>query len=434
MRPFRFLLILLPALLARAEVHSLTLQQALAIAARQNPEVMLARLDDQRAREGVRVAKDPFTPKVYGGSGLAYTYGYPNSIEGNAPSLFEAKTDMAIYDRPKMYQLSSAKETARGTQFAAQAKADDVAYRTASLFLDAKQAELEAKMLSDQVPALQTVINVIDANIKEGTELPIELRRSKVSLAQAQQRLESQTLDEDYYQMLLAVILGFPASDRVVPQTASLPKIADPTSEDEAMSVALRNNKDLRQMESTVLSKELELRSYKAMRLPRANLVAQYALFAKYNYEQYFQKFQRNNGQIGASITIPLLIGSASRGYAEQAIIDMQKIRVQMNQVRNRVITDTRRSYQIWKKAQTVRDLAQMQLDLARENLTVLLAQKTEGRALPSDVEKARVEENNRWLEIYEAETQVTRAQLSIMREMGTLMASLDAVPREALP
>ena len=95
---------LLFASLVSAEVHSLTLQQALELAARQNPEVALARLDEQRAEQGVQVALDPFRPKVYGGSGLAYTYGYPNSIDGNAPSLIELKTDMAIFNRPKSYR------------------------------------------------------------------------------------------------------------------------------------------------------------------------------------------------------------------------------------------------------------------------------------------------------------------------------------------
>ena len=77
--------------------------------------------------------------------------------------------------------------------------------------------------------------------------------------------------------------------------------------------MALRNNRELRQMQSNVLAKELDVRSFKAARLPQVDLVAQYALFAKYNYVNYFQKFQRNNFQIGASVAFPLLIGSASK-------------------------------------------------------------------------------------------------------------------------
>jgi outer membrane protein TolC len=234
--------------------------------------------------------------------------------------------------------------------------------------------------------------------------------------------------------MLLAVALGYPAADRVIPVESKLPDIHAPQSASDAAEIALRNNKELRQMQSNVLSKELELRSYRSARWPQFNLVAQYSLFARYNYVNYFQKFQRNNGQLGASITIPLIVGSASKGLAEQATTDMQKLRIQMVQVRDRVTTDTTRSYQEWKKAQEIRDLSRMQLDLARESLTVLLAQNAEGRVPLSRVEQARMEESDRWLALYEAETQVTRAQLAILRQMGTLLATLRGSSTEIQP
>ena len=422
------------ASLVHAEIHSLTLQQALEIAARQNPEVALARLDEQRATQGINVALDPFRPKVYGGSGLAYTYGYPNSIDGNAPSLIELKTDMALFNRPKSYQVASARETARGSQFGAQAKAEDVAYQAADLFLTASTLAHEGETISQQLPSLQKVTEAMSAAVSEGSELPLELKRAKVNLAMSQQRLDSSQLDLDYYEMLLAVALGYPAADRVKPLDSDISSAPTPPSEEDAADMALRNNRQLRQMQSTVLAKELEVRSFRAARLPEINLVAQYALFAKYNYVNYFQKFQRNNFQIGASINIPILIGSASKGLAEQNSTDMQKIRIQMDQTRNRIISDTRRSYELWKKAENIRDLARMQLDLAREELTVLLAQEGEGKVLMSRVEQARLEEGNRWIALYEAETQVTRAKLSILRQTGSLLAELRAVPATPIP
>jgi len=411
--------------LACAEVHSLTLQQALEIAARQNPDVALARLDQQRAEQGIKIAQDPFHPHVYAGSGLAYTYGYPNSIEGNAPSLFQVRTDEALYNRPKSYQLAAAREAAHGSGYGVQAKADEVAYEAADLFLNASQAEHESDTISSQLPSLRKVVEVTEAAVNEGSQLPLELKRAQVNLAISQERIGSDRLDQDYYEMVLAVALGFPASDRVKPLDSDLPRAVAPPSEQEAADMALRNNRELRQMQSNVLAKQMDLRSYKSARLPQIDLVAQYALFAKYNYVQYFQKFQSNNFQLGASITIPLLIGSASRGLAEQAYTDMAKLRIQMDQVRNRILTDTRRSYEQWQKAESIRNLYRMQLDLAREELTVLLAENGEGRIPISQVEQGRLEESNKWIALYEAEAQVTRAKLSILRQMGTLMATV---------
>jgi outer membrane protein TolC len=250
----------------------------------------------------------------------------------------------------------------------------------------------------------------------------------------SQQKLEASKLDADYYQMMLAMVLGYPATDRVQPVESAAPQIATPNSETEAADAALRNSRELRQMQANVLAKELDLRSYKAERWPQVDLVAQYSLFSRQNYENYFQKFQRNNAQLGASITIPLLVGSAAKGMADQAVVDMSKLRIQMSQVRDRIISDTRRNYQQWEKAKTIRDLARMQLDLARESLTVLLAQNNEGRIPLREVEQARLEESDRWIALYEAETQVTRADLAILRQMGTLRAALRAAENNRQP
>jgi len=419
---------------AFGEVHSLTFRQALEIASQQNPDAMLARLDEQRAIEGVRVAQDPFRPKVYGGSGLAYTYGYPNTIEGNAPSLFQARTDMALYNRPKSYQIAEAEELARGSRYGAQAKAAEAVYEAADLFLTATQVERQMQTFTNQIPDLQKVVDVNNASLEAGSILPIEVKRAEVNLAVAQQKLESARLDADYDEMTLAVVLGYPATDRVKPTNLELRGIEAPASEQEAADAALRNNRELRQMQSNVLSKQLDLRSYKASRLPQVDLVAQYALFARYNYEYYFpsSKFQRNNFQLGAAVTIPLLLGPASKGLAAQAVTDMEKIRIQMDQVRNRVLADTRRSYEQWKKAESMRDLTRMQLDLAREQVNVLLAQNTEGRIPLSQVEQARVDEGDRWMALYDAEAQVTRAKLAILRQMGTLLAEIRSAPEPA--
>jgi outer membrane protein len=61
----------------QAEVHSMTLRQAVDRALEQNPDILMAHLDEIKAQQAVRVQKDPFTPRIYVGSGLAYTYGFP---------------------------------------------------------------------------------------------------------------------------------------------------------------------------------------------------------------------------------------------------------------------------------------------------------------------------------------------------------------------
>ena len=85
-----FLAFLVLACAARAEIRTMTLRQAVETAIQQNPDLALSRLDEEKARQAVREARDPFFPRIVVGSGLAYSNGFPMSIEGSAPAVLTA--------------------------------------------------------------------------------------------------------------------------------------------------------------------------------------------------------------------------------------------------------------------------------------------------------------------------------------------------------
>ena len=122
-------IILLTALSAGAEVKTMTLRQALQMALQQSPDLVLARLDQEKARYQVTIAHDPFVPKVYAGSGAAKPFGYPLPINGNAPSIFQAQTQMELYNRPQSYQVAIAHENLRGAAIDVAKKQAQVVYQ-----------------------------------------------------------------------------------------------------------------------------------------------------------------------------------------------------------------------------------------------------------------------------------------------------------------
>src|SRR5208283_3868019 len=130
------LAVLACAVAAHAEVVTLTLRQAVELAGKQNPDLALARLDELKARLGIRTARGPFLPKVVVGSGLAYTNGFPTSIEGSAPSVIQAQAQQFLFNRQQTLQVAQAKEDARGAAIATQSKRDEAAYRIVALYLD----------------------------------------------------------------------------------------------------------------------------------------------------------------------------------------------------------------------------------------------------------------------------------------------------------
>jgi outer membrane protein len=410
----------------RAEVHTMSLRQAVQRAVQQNPEVAMARLDELKAQEAVRVQKDPFAPHVSLGSGLAYTYGFPMSIDGAAPSVVEGRVVESVFNRQQSYAVARSKEEARGAGIAASAKKDDVAFRTAALFLDAERAARAGEMARKEVESSQKVLDTVQNRVQEGRELALESKRAALNLARARQVADSLDADRETAETSLAIVLGYGADDRVQPAAEERVTPAMPASEEAAVESALQSSNELRRLESQIAAKGLESRGAKAARLPHADLVAQYGLFATFNhYQEYFLKYQRNNAELGVSFAVPLLAGPGVGAAAAEADAEVSKLRIQLANTRNQITADTHLYYRELRKAESQRDVARLDLDVAREQLSVNLALLQEGRILLSQVEESRIAESAKWIAFYDAQYAVERAHWNLAKQTGDLLSAL---------
>ena len=119
--------------LCAQEAQPLTLKEAVALALRQNPDYLLARLDEQKARQAVEEARAPFVPQITVGSGLAYSSGFPLSISGAAPSIVQAYGSKFIYNRPQSFRVREATQMANAAAVSSEGKAGEIAYRVGDL-------------------------------------------------------------------------------------------------------------------------------------------------------------------------------------------------------------------------------------------------------------------------------------------------------------
>jgi outer membrane protein len=276
------------------------------------------------------------------------------------------------------------------------------------------------------VESLAKVEEVAKTRIQEGYELPLEGKRALVELRRSQQRLEGILADQDFAERSLAVVLGHTASDHVKIAEQDQQQLPPPDSEEAALGAALEANKDLRRLESAMVAKGLEIKADKAQRLPRVDLVAQYAYFSRFNQiQQYFSRFQTNNEELGMSFSVPLLPGPGINAQVRQAEADSLKLKSEYAATRNRIELNIHQAYQDMQKAEMSKEVTQADLDFARESLSVLLTQMSEGRASLRQVEEARIVENEKWLAFYDAQSSAERARLSVLKETGQLLASL---------
>ena len=423
------LCLLASSLLVQAEVRPMSLRQAVETAMKQNPDITLARLDEEKARQGIRGARDPFYPRITVGSGLAYTNGFPMSVEGSAPSIVQANAVAYLFNRPQSFQVAMAKENARGASIGVAAKREEVAWRVASLYLDAERTIRARALAAKDTESLAKVLDIVRSQVGEGRALPLAEKTAAFNLARARQVALALEDDQASGEIALALALGFPAEDRVHPVEEERPGPSLP-EEENALQIAVDASQDLRRIESQITAKQLEVRSEKSNLLPRADLVAQYGLFARFNnYDEFFRKFQRNNGQIGVSFQLPILGGPGVGSRVAQARADVTRLRTELTATRNRLAADLQQGFRDVRKSTAAAEVARLDLDVAREQVSVNLALLQEGRLTMRQVEEARMLENQKWIAFYDAQYAVEKARWNVLRLTGELSASLQALP-----
>lgn len=406
-----------------ADVHEMTLREVLSKAMSESPDVLMSRYDEMIAQQAVQVAKDPFSPKLSIGSGLAYTYGYPLSIDGSAPSLIQVKASQSLVNRSQSYLVAKAKVEARGANQDVMQKRDEVLEKAAALFLDGERAARNLKVIEQQTGNLDSILSATSARVEEGRALPIETRRAELNLKKAKQRIAILRQELRQIEQTLAVLLGFESDDRVVALSADggLREMAG--SEGDAIREALDNSRELKKLHSDLQAKGLEMQANRSAWLPQVDLIANYGLFARFNnFDQYFSRFQSNNVTVGVAFRFPALPGTAAPAMASQASSALSRLKLQITSTRQRIELDTKKLFQDLQLHKENRELSRLDLEVAQQQVTLVLAQVEEGKASRRQVEEARFLENEKWIAYWDAQYLYERTRLAFMRSTGSLL------------
>jgi outer membrane protein len=404
----------------------LSLREATDLALRNNRNIQLAQAGVDRATAEHQEAGAVFWPQVLLGSGLAYTKGFPLSIEGSAPSVFQVNASQAFFDR----NLRGAEKQAGAMQQAAgkslEETRDQVIAETALTYIDLDRSRRSLEYLKSQTANLETVQQITADRVAGGLEPPLETTRAELSTARSRSQLAALESQISLLEFRLRDLTGIPQSESIVteePQVTALPPDA---TLDALVASALDNYPGLRELDEEVRAKEFAVQSARGTRGPVINLVGQYGLFSKINnYDQYFQKFARNNLTIGLSIVVPLYERERYDARLAQAKAELAETRFRRDESRAALSGQVRELWGAVQQQTAAREVSRLELELARKSLDAVLAQYDEGKVNRLAVEQARVEENRAWVSLLDADFQNEKSRLELLRLTGQIRSVL---------
>jgi len=190
---------------------------------------------------------------------------------------------------------------------------------------------------------------------------------------------------------------------------------------DNLVAMALTNNTGLQLAQSDVRAKEFRLKGEKRGHLPTLEFVSVYSVLAKYNnYQQFFNTFQRNNFNAGVNVQVPIFSArvKAAVGLAQ---VNLDAARAVLGNKKSEVSAEVRQKTRRVREMDAAKEVGRLELQLAQQNVSVLQAQFGEGKLNLREMEKARLNENEKWMAYLDANFQKQQAQLELLKTAGQL-------------
>jgi len=395
---------------------ALTLRGAVQRAVERSPDVRKARAELDVALRASGLRRSVFLPNLFTGTDVAYSRGFPLG----APQVFNLSYQQTVFDGPKRGEFRAAQARAEIQRLEADRVRDAVIVRTAAAFLELQQLRKALASLRIETESAARILDVTRERAKEGLELPIEITRAELTLARVKQRLvqsegRAERLEDD-----LRLLLGLASGAPLLLAEDTLPRAAEQPVP-ELVAMAVENSAAVKQAELERRAREHRLRGEKSGYLPTLELVGQYGIFSRTNnYDDFYVTFERHNVTVGLRARIPIF--SATRAaQVSLAQSELQSGTLDVERRRAEVETEARAQARRARELDSAQDVARLEHKLAQQNLAVLQAQFDEGRLNLRELERARLEEHDRWRAFLDAQIAQQKAQLEILRSTGQL-------------
>ncbi len=427
LRSFILAVALICCITLRAWAAPLTFRRALELAAARNSSGVAA-AEQMRARAAYQQARSAYLPQLVVGSGLGASFGFPLSLEGSAPSLFNVNYQSFLINPAQREFSRSAKLAWDATQASTDNQRRDTLLETAVTYVQLDSLTARTHTLREQQRQASSLIAMVSARVEEGVDPQLELTRARLTEARIRMALADAQGSADVLRERLAQLTGLPAQS-IETETESIPEIPDASTEDDLVESAVASSSAVKAAEQQALAKEARARGEHKLMYPAVDAVAQYAMLSRFNnYDEFFRKFQRHNATLGVAIRFPFL-NFPQRASAQAADAEAVQARRQADATKNQVSTETLRLARAVQQLAAAEQVAQLEYQLAQgqaEAMQVRIeaaAPPVPGSMPPSprDLQLARIEAGQRYAAYLDASFELQKARLQLLRAVGRL-------------
>lgn len=376
----------------------------------------------QRAFASYRASRNQYLPTLMVGSGLGATWGFPLSLEGSAPSIVNTTAQSALINPALRDFVREARSEWEASTAQSKDQRDQIMQDAVLSYVELSRWEGLQSHLSDEYSAALKMEQIVNQRIQEGVDNPLARNQARLNTARVYLHISQAQGAIDVLRSRLSQMTGLPAAS-IETISESIPALPEVKQEDNLPARALETSPTIQMasLHSTALA--FHARGEHRSMLPTIDFAAQYALLATFNnYQRYFKtgSFQYNNASIGVVIRFPFFSPS-QHARAQAADADALRAKRDLETSRNQVSEQTLKLQRSVQQLSAAQEVAELEYDIAKSDLDAIAIRVDAGTATLHEQENTRTQMNERYNALQDAEYQLERARIALLRATGDL-------------
>jgi len=396
-------------------------RNAIELALQHSGVMGIAAINQWRAHQAYLEVRDNYIPQLTVGSALGYSYGFPLTLEGSAPSVVNFNSIQSMFNVPLQKYLKAAKIDWRATSLDVQDKRDAVILDTALSYDHLNQLTAKINALNEAQKAAEKAQFISEQRLQEGVDSKLDVTRSQLLTARIRLRIAEAQGQTDVLRQHLSNLLGVPA-DSIAVDPASIPAMPIISQDEDLPAKAVDNSLAVKQAHQKTDAANLRATGERmATKLPVADLASQYAYLAKFNnYDQYFLRYTSNNLAVGLNVRFPFF-NSVQKAKAQEAKADALVAGKQEELTKEKVREDALQLQRSLRQLSAARDVAKLEWEVSQGDLEAVKGRVQTGEANNRDEQNAELDSDDKHAAYLDAEFELSRAQLQLLRLTGEL-------------
>lgn len=405
------------------ENRKLTLEEAVRLAISHSPDARIANARARQAEEALRETRSFNLPRAVIGSGAAYNNGFPLSIEGSAPSIFRAEAIQPLFSAQNKNLIREAGESAKAARIGGDIVDNELAALTALVYYQLDQARKIAALAESRLAEIQKQQELTEISLEAGRARPVDVMLGQTAIYDVKHQILTANEQAIVAEAELRELTGLGGAISI--QTVT-PAMESPVYGMDAAALfekTAASNPEILQAEAKIRAKEFHVAAEKAERLPRIAAVAEYGMFSRSNnYEDYYNRFDRNNYLVGISAQFPLFDGFRSKARVAQSRAELSEEELNLRRLKSGLKLNIERGLSALRVARGAVDVAASGLKAAEEMVKVSETLFESGRIGEREMADARLAARQNELVKLEAEYALFQRKVDLLRVTGLVL------------